>query len=79
MRSNCYIWCAYKRLRYGGQVKFVRSIRWNGYHTIWIDSEGQAWEFTMPKMKKKPWWYIPIFYNGIVRKIKLPIDKKIKR
>ena len=78
MRSNCYIWCAYKRIRYGGQIKAVRSLRWKGYHTIWIDPQGQAWEYTIPRLKNKPWWYVPILYNGVVRRIKTSIDKQTK-
>ena len=66
--NNCWIWCIHKRITKGGSIKIYKSRRWIGYHTTWIDNDGIEWEYTLPNIKNKPWWYIPILYHGVVRK-----------
>ena len=75
MKSNCYFWCAWKYITEGGKIKIYKSKTWSGWHTTWVDKYGQEWEYYMPRMRKQPWWYIPILYNGKVRKMKN--DKKV--
>lgn len=69
MKSNCYIWCIQQRIKHGGKINFRRTITWVGPHTTWTDNDGQEWEFTFRFARRKPWWYIPIWYNGVVKKI----------
>ena len=82
MLSNCYFWCAWKLITQGGKIKIYKSKRWIGYHTTWVDLEGVEWEYTMPKMRDKPWWYIPIVYKGVVRRVRIlrpqPQEQTIK-
>ena len=77
--SNCYFWCAYKYMRYGGTIKFYKSLTWAGYHTTWVDPEGVEWEYTMRRMRKVAWWVIPIVYFGVVREFKPNPNKGKKR
>jgi hypothetical protein len=69
MRSNCLIWCIQKKLCCGGQIKWTRSRTWSGFHTSWIDDDGDEWEYTVKDIRIMPWWYVPLLYNGIVRKV----------
>lgn len=71
MLNNCYFWCAWKLVAHGGRIKFYKSKRWIGWHTTWVDKNGVEWEYTMPKMKHKPWWYVPILYKGIIRRVSI--------
>jgi len=68
--SNCYIWCLYKWITKGGKIKVYKSKTWLGWHTTWINKEGEEWEYTLPRMRKKPWWYVPILYKGVIKKVK---------
>jgi hypothetical protein len=68
--SNCYFWTFWKILTEGGKVKWYKSKTWFGYHCTWIDSKGIEWEYTMPRMTKKPLWYIPILYKGKIRRVR---------
>jgi hypothetical protein len=70
MKSNCYIWCAWKRITEGGEIKVYKSRTWFGWHTTWINNEGEEWEYTIPRMRRKPWWYVPILYNGVIKRVK---------
>ena len=59
------------KLTNGGRIKWSKSRTWFGFHTTWIDNTGIEWEYTLNKPKKHPWWYIPIFYTGTVKRRKL--------
>lgn len=69
-QNNCYFWTLERLITQGGSVKWYASKTWNGYHCTWIDNDAIEWEYTMPRMGKKPWWYVPLFYNGKIRKVK---------
>ena len=43
------------------------SKRWIGYHVVWIDKDGQKFEYTIPRMKRDTPWYKMLFYDGKVR------------
>lgn len=73
-KNNCYFWTLEHIIMHGGSVRWYPSLTWKGMHCTWVDKEGTEWEYTIPRMRKKQWWYIPIFYNGVVRK-KLPINR----
>lgn len=66
MPSNCYFWTFWKVVTQGGRFKWYKSKTWIGYHCAWIDKNGVEWEYTIPKMTKKPWWYVPILYKGTI-------------
>lgn len=68
MKSNCYIWSFKQWLLHGGKIRLIKSRTWVGWHAVWIDQDGICWEYTQPRMRKKPWWYIPLFYNGVIKK-----------
>jgi hypothetical protein len=68
MWSNCLIWAIKQKVKHGGRIKWYKSKFWKGFHTTWVDKEGVEWEYTTAKIKR-PWWYIPIFYKGVIRKI----------
>ena len=68
--SNCYIWCLYKWITNGGKIRIYKSRTWIGWHTTWVNDEGEEWEYTFPRIRKKPWWYIPILYKGVIKKLK---------
>jgi len=73
--SNCYFWCGYMYLKYGGTIKFYKSLTWAGYHTTWIAPDGVEWEYTVRRMRKVPWYHIPIIYYGVIRKVKPKANK----
>lgn len=54
----------------GGRAKWYPSNRWIGYHVIWIDFDGQGWEYTVPRMRKDTPWTRMLFYDGTVRKFR---------
>lgn len=46
------------------------SKRWAGYHVIWVSPEGEAFEYTIPRMRRDtPWWKM-LFYDGSVRRFR---------
>jgi hypothetical protein len=51
----------------GGDVKWYKSHLWYGYHCTWVDTEGEEWEYTLPKMRKTSLLKV-MWYNGKVRK-----------
>lgn len=70
MRSNCLFWVVWMRISQGGHINWSRSRTWRGFHVTWTDSQGTEWEYTLPVIKKQPWWYIPILYRGVVKAVK---------
>ena len=68
--GNCLIWVVKQRITVGGRITWRKSKTWWGWHNTWIDPNGDEWEFTLVKPKRQPWWYIPIWYTGEVKKIK---------
>jgi len=69
-KNNCYFWTLERLIVEGGSAKWYNSKRWFGYHVIWVDQDGIAWEYTRPRMlRNTPWWKM-IFYNGTVRKFR---------
>ena len=75
---NCLIYVIYKKIRYGGKIKWYRSKTWLGFHTTWVDSNGCEWEYTLEKIRKKPWWYIPLCYKGKIKKKELEWQNPLK-
>ena len=69
-KNNCYFWTLERLIMEGGSAKWYPSKRWRGYHVIWIDKQGQAWEYTIPKMARNTPWYHMLFYSGNVRKFR---------
>lgn len=67
---NCLFWVLYKKITQGGVINYYKSKTWKGFHATWSDANGQEWEYTLKKIKKQPWWYIPFCYEGIVKKVK---------
>ena len=53
-KNNCYFWTLEKLIAEGGRAKWYPSKRWRGYHVIWIDKEGQGWEYTVPRLEGAP-------------------------
>lgn len=70
MCSNCLIWVIWMKFRWGGKIKWHKSKTWFGFHNSWISPNGSEWEYTLYKPKIQPWWYIPLCYNGTVKRIK---------
>ena len=69
-KSNCYFWTLERLIIEGGRARWYNSQRWFGHHVIWIDKEGQGWEYTIPRMRRNtPWWKM-LYYAGTVRKFK---------
>ena len=69
-KNNCYFWTLEKLISEGGSVCWYRSRLWNGFHCTWVDPDGVEWEYTMPRLRKLPWWYVPMWYEGRIRKLK---------
>ena len=69
-KNNCYFWTLEKLISEGGSVRWYRSRLWNGFHCTWVDPDGVEWEYTMPRLRKLPWWYVPMWYEGRIRKFK---------
>jgi len=69
-KNNCYFWTLEKLITEGGRAKWYPSKRWAGYHVIWINPEGEAFEYTIPRMRRDtPWWKM-LFYDGSVRRFR---------
>ena len=67
---NCWYYCYYRKLTRGGTVHWFQSKRYNGYHWVYQDNNGNAWEYTIPKMPKfTPWWDL-LYYKGQERKFR---------
>ena len=64
------MWVIWVRITEGGRIRWTKSRTWWGFHTTWIDPWGHEWEYTLAKIEKKPWWYIPIIYRGVVKEVK---------
>lgn len=69
-KNNCYFWTLERLISEGGRARWYNSKRWFGHHVIWIDRDGQGWEYTVPRMSKGTPWYKMLFYNGTVRKFR---------
>lgn len=67
-KSNCYIWAIQQRLTRGGKLNLRRTVMWRGPHMTWTDNDGVEWEFTFIFARPRPWWYIPFYYKGVVKK-----------
>ena len=67
-KSNCLVWVVRQRLYHGGRINWHKSDTWWGFHNSWTDQDGVTWEFTVPLPRRQPWWYIPFWYRGRVRK-----------
>lgn len=73
MKSNCLIWVLEQKWKYGGQIRWHKAKTWAGFHTTWVHPEGHSeWEFTLKKPVKGPWWYIPIWYEGVIKQVYRP-------
>lgn len=77
-QSNCYFWTLERIVTKGGSVNWYRSSTWRGFHCTWVERNGTEWEYTVPRMGRKPWWYIPLFYNGEVKQVKNGKGKPIR-
>ena len=66
-KSNCYFWTLENLIVNGGRAQWYPSKRWIGYHVVWIDNDGQKFEYTIPRMKRDTPWYKMLFYDGKVR------------
>jgi hypothetical protein len=67
---NCLVWVLYMKLRWGGKITWKKSRTWIGFHNTWISPNGSEWEYTLEKPKKHPWYYVPLCYSGIVKRVK---------
>ncbi len=70
MYSNCLLWALKIKLRWGGKILWIKSKTWIGFHNRWVNQDGIVWEYTIENQKKQPWWYVPILYKGVVKKVK---------
>lgn len=68
--SNCLIWVLWMRLRWGGKILYKKSKTWSGFHTTWVSPNGSEWEYTLLKPTIHPWYYIPLLYKGVVKRVK---------
>ena len=73
--NNCYFYTLEHLIRYGGKVKWYEDTFWFGYHCTWLHN-GVEYSYDMTRaqrqrLKAAPWYYIPIFYEGRVRKRKI--------
>ena len=69
-KNNCYFWTLEKLITEGGKAVWYPSRRWAGYHVIWVSPEGEAYEYTIPRMRRDtPWWKM-LFYDGSVRRFR---------
>ena len=68
--SNCWYYAMWHKIRHNAKIIPMPSKRWSGHHWIWIDSESQAWEYTLTKMPKFTPWYKLVLYKGVVRKFR---------
>ena len=66
--SNCLLWAAWQKLKYGGKLNYHKSGTWNGYHVSWTTPKGETWEYTATSQQRRDWWYVPILFRGIVRR-----------
>jgi len=72
MRSNCVIWAVQQKLKHGGKINWHKAKTWRGFHASWTDpNTGITWEYTVRNQRRKPWWYVPLLYNGIIKKRRL--------
>ena len=69
-KNNCYFWTLERLIIEGGKAKWYNSKRHFGYHVIWIDKEGNGWEYTISSMPRRMHFLQMIFYNGTIRKFK---------
>ncbi len=67
---NCWYYCMYRRLRYGGKIHWLRSKRYNGFHWVYETNKGDKWEFTLKKMPRFTPWYFLLFYKGEERRFR---------
>ena len=70
--NNCLFWALYRRIRYGGTLRWSKSVTWWGFHVTWVDPVTlQEWEYTVLDRSVRAWYYTPILYRGVVvRKIR---------
>ena len=69
-KNNCYFWTLENLITKGGKAVWYPSKRWAGYHVIWVSPEGEAFEYTIPRMRRDtPWWKM-LFYDGSVRRFR---------
>ena len=74
-KNNCYFWTLENIITHGGYVRWYRSLTWFGFHCTWVAPDGVEWEYTMPRMGRKPWWYIPLIYSGKVKRKNVPQNR----
>jgi len=68
-RCNCYVWCFYQWLKHGGKINFyMKNIVWWGPHSTWTNKQGVEWEFTLRRVRPKPFYWLPVWYKGVVKK-----------
>ncbi len=66
---NCLFWCIAMKLRWGGKINWKKSRTWIGFHTTWTNPMGREWEYTLERVKIHPWWYIPMCYRGVIKRV----------
>jgi hypothetical protein len=66
---NCLVWALWMKFRWGGKIQWHKSRTWIGFHNTWISPNGSMWEYTLEKPKKQPWWYIPLCYKGVLKRL----------
>jgi hypothetical protein len=57
------------KFRWGGKINWHKSRTWVGFHNTWTSPNGSTWEYTLEKPKKHSWWYIPLCYTGVLKKV----------
>ncbi len=66
---NCLVYVVWMKFRWGGKILIKKSRTWFGFHTTWVSPNGTEWEYTLAKPKKQPWYYVPVCYKGIVKRV----------
>lgn len=57
------------RFKYGGSFRWYRARTWWGFHVSWVDPDtGVEWEYTVLDQSRKPWYYTPILYKGVIKR-----------
>jgi|TARA_R100000005_G_C4915165_1_gene151033 hypothetical protein len=65
---NCWYYCVYRKILFGGKIHWLKSKRYNGYHWVYESENGEKWEYTLKKMPRFTPWYFLLFYRGVERK-----------
>ena len=57
------------KLRWGGKINFKKSRTWSGFHSTWTNPNGIEWEYTLEKPVMYAWYYIPLCYKGVIKRV----------